>query len=228
MPSDHFCFLFTFDFSSFHERKNPQGVVRAFEKAFPAGSEAVALVIKTVNAEAEPLAWKQLSSRCAFDKRITLLNESFTRSKMDALFERADAYVSLHRAEGFGRGLAEALLRGKPVIATAYSGSEEICRANTAYLVDFELVPIAPGEYLDDAVGLLWAEPNVDSAAKAMREVVQHPAKARARAQRGRKLVQQQYSVQAIGEQLDGYLQALLGRSGGKGGKKKLPKSAAR
>ena len=211
VPNNHFCFLFTFDFSSFHERKNPQGVVKAFERAFPAGSEAVALVIKTVNAEAAPLAWKQLSSRCAANKRITLLNESFTRSKMDALFERADAYVSLHRAEGFGRGLAEALLRGKPVIATAYSGSEEICRANTAYLVDFELVPIAPGEYLDDAVGLLWAEPNIDSAARAMREVVQHQAKAKARAQRGRKLVQQQYSVQAIGEQLDDYLQALLG-----------------
>jgi len=215
VADEDFCFLVSFDFKSFHERKNPLGAVAAFQRAFPSGTEPVALVIKTLNAEAAPLAWQQLAKRCAPDRRITLLNQAYTRAGMDALFARADAYVSLHRAEGFGRGLAEALLRSTPVIATAYSGSDEICRANTAYLVDYRLKPIEPGEYVDDAVGLMWAEPDIDSAARAMREVLRHQDQAKVRARRGRALVQQQYSVPAIGKLADRYLRALFERGSG-------------
>lgn len=210
LPEGHFCFLFSFDFGSFHERKNPQGVVKAFLKAFPSLDEEVVLVIKAVQADLEPLAWHQLVACCKNDPRITLVNDSFTRGRMDALFERADAYVSLHRAEGFGRGMAEALLRGMPVIATDYSGSEEICRPSTAYLVDYELIPIREGEYVDEAVSFLWAEPNLESAAMAMQQVFKNPKQAIQRARKGKALVQKEYSVQAIGQMAQGYLQDLL------------------
>ncbi len=83
-----------------------------------------------------------------------------------------DCYVSLHRAEGFGFGMLEAMQLGRPVIATAYSGNMEFCTPDNCYLVDYDLVAVERGEYPGVERGSVWADPKIASAAAAMREAL--------------------------------------------------------
>ena len=107
-----------------------------------------------------------------------------TRDDTLALLDLADCYASLHRAEGLGLGLAESMLMGKPVVATNYSGNLDFMTADTAYLVDYDLVPVGPGvdPYPEDAV---WAEARIDHAASLMRRIYDDPDAARATGRRG-------------------------------------------
>jgi glycosyltransferase involved in cell wall biosynthesis len=116
-----------------------------------------------------------------------------------ALFACCDSFVSLHRSEGFGRGLAEAMLLGKPVIATGYSGNMDFTTADTACLVDYRLIPVGPHEY-PHAEGQQWADPDLDQAARYMRRLVEEPAFGAALAERGRRLVEAQHGVKPVGE----------------------------
>ena len=122
-----FVFFFSFDFRSFAVRKNPEAVVRAFLEAFPAGNEPVQLLIKTIGGDVREEALNKLLSLCEPDGRIVVVDGELSREELEGLFHRANVYISLHRAEGFGRGIAEAMLAGKPVIVTDYSGSNEFC-----------------------------------------------------------------------------------------------------
>ncbi len=123
LPEGRYLFLAFFDFTSFVARKNPFGAIRAFLTAFPARSaERVGLVIKANGASARPSEARAfLASPELRDPRIVVINESLDRRSLIGLIERCDCFVSLHRSEGFGRGIAEALLLGKPVIVTGYS-----------------------------------------------------------------------------------------------------------
>lgn len=173
-----FRFLFAFDYLSVFERKNPLAVIRAFERAFPTPSEAV-LIIKALNAERDPTARERLWAAAARPD-IHLIERRLTRAERDGLLNGADCYVSLHRAEGFGYTLAEAMWLGKPVIATGYSGNLDFMTAENSYLVDYGLVPIGSGNdpYPPDGV---WAEPDVEHAARLMRQVFEHRDEAHTR-----------------------------------------------
>jgi glycosyltransferase involved in cell wall biosynthesis len=104
-------------------------------------------MIKTINAESHPREWQELRNLTGDDRRIILRDCQYTREEMSQLIGLCDCYVSLHRSEGFGRGPAEAMLQGKPVIATKYSGNTDFMNADTSFLVDYRLVPVAEGEY---------------------------------------------------------------------------------
>jgi glycosyltransferase involved in cell wall biosynthesis len=173
-----FCFLFAFDFLSVFERKNPLAVIRAFKRAFPDPSEAT-LVIKSLNSHRDPSAHAQLVA-AAQRTDIHLIDRRLTRSERDGLMNAADCYVSLHRAEGFGYTLAEAMWLAKPVIATGYSGNLDFMTADNSYAIDYRLVPIGSGHAPYPADGV-WAEPDVDHAARIMRHVFEHRDEAQAR-----------------------------------------------
>lgn len=165
---DGFCFLFAFDYLSVFERKNPLALIRAFKRAFPNPSEA-RLVIKILNSHHDPSAHAELVAAAARPD-IHLIETRLSRAARDGLLNAANCYVSLHRAEGFGYTLAEAMWLGKPVIATGYSGNLDFMTAENSYLVDYRLVPIGSGNgpYPPDGV---WAEPDVEHAARLMRQV---------------------------------------------------------
>ena len=133
------------------ERKNPLGLIRAFRAAFPAGEQSL-LAIKVSRASANPHA---LGPRCGpprpGDPRVKLIDAVLPRADLDAMLAACDCYVSLHRAEGLGLAMAEAMLRGKPVIATNYSGNLDFMTADTAHLVRYKLVPVGPGHPPYDA-----------------------------------------------------------------------------
>jgi glycosyltransferase involved in cell wall biosynthesis len=175
LDEDAFVFLNSFDFNSFLTRKNPLAAIDAFRRAFADGHENVRLLIKTGNGHRHPEKLRELLNAVADDRRILVRDEVIDRADLQALQRCIDAYVSLHRAEGFGLGLAECMRMGKPVIATAWSGNMEFMTPENSCLVDYTLVSVGEGEYLHWA-GQRWAEADVDQAAAYMRRLVEDPA----------------------------------------------------
>jgi len=158
----------------------------------------VGLVLKTMNARPEDPRWQRLLAEAAADRRVAVLAETLDRGEALGLFAACDAYVSPHRAEGFGRTLAEAMLLGRPVIATAHSGNADFLTPDTGFPVAYRLVPVGPGEY-PFGEGLLWAEPDLESLAANMRLTVDQPGLARRRAQAGRDLIAARHDPRIVG-----------------------------
>src|SRR5262249_46259940 len=124
-----------------------------------------------------------------------------SREEVYALLNACDCYVSLHRSEGFGLTMAEAMLLGKPVIATGYSGNLDFMTPTNSLLVGYDRVPITR-ELPIYRKGPVWAEPSVDEAARAMRWVYEHPAAARALGLRARADVSRLLSLQTAGQRM--------------------------
>jgi len=197
-----FVFLATFDSFSFVGRKNPLAVIQAFQAAFPSKRD-VTLLIKTQNRFKvddvyQQRLWAQISTYCAQDARLILFNETLSYAELLNLKALCDCYVSLHRSEGWGFGMLEAMQLGLPVIATGYSGNMEFCNAETCYLVDFDLFEPRPEEYIFVERGSQWAEPRIESAVECMRSVLADRTKAKAIAKYGQDFVESRYSVPAI------------------------------
>lgn len=175
LAEGRFLFLFSFDFSSYSARKNPVAVIQAFRRAFPSAREDVGLVIKSHGALGHPEKLRELHASIEGDARIRLIDRRMTRNEVLGLQSVCDAFVSLHRSEGLGLGLAECMAQGKAVIGTAYSGNLEFMNEDNSCLVDFRMVPVRPGEYLYDQPGMTWAEPDIDHAAWQMRRLADDP-----------------------------------------------------
>jgi glycosyltransferase involved in cell wall biosynthesis len=197
LPRDRFAFLFSFNFSSAFERKNPLGLIEAFERAFDPTDGAL-LVLKALNGKAWPRQRVALEAAVAGRSDIALIDRPLSSEMYRGLVAACDAYISLHRAEGFGLTIAEAMALGKPAIATAYSGNLEFMTDENSYLVPYTLVPIPPGvsPYPD---GAHWADPDLDAAAATMRAVLDDAEAGHARGERGRDDVRAHHGVKRAG-----------------------------
>ena len=178
LPADEFVFLFSFDFNSFIARKNPEAVIAAFRRAFADGTRGVRLLIKSTNGERCRDRLDALQSDVADDPRIEVRDAFLTREEMFGLQNVADCYVSLHRSEGYGLGMAESMYLGKPVIATRYSGNLDFMDDDNSLLVDFSMIPLRYGDY-PYWKGQSWADADVGHAASLMRRVFDDRAYAR-------------------------------------------------
>ena len=165
---DHFVFLFMFDMLSEFDRKNPLAVVRAFRAAF-SRIDAATLVIKVSRGSADLINMDRLRTAAA-DHNIVIIDESVSRAAAFGYLQMCDCFVSLHRSEGFGLGMAEAMLLGKPVIATGYSGNLDFMHTGNSLLVDYTMTEIAADGPIYKK-GNRWAEPSVEHAATLMRRV---------------------------------------------------------
>jgi glycosyltransferase involved in cell wall biosynthesis len=184
LPNDALVFLFTFDVSSQIERKNPMGTIAAFRAAFGARQDVV-LVLKFTNAEYDPSGVRQLY-RAVEGINAVMLEGYMTREELAELVAVADCYVSLHRSEGFGLGIAEAMAIGKPVIATNYSGPADFMTAENSYPVNYRMTPI-PRDYGPYLEGFSWAEPDLEHASLLMRQVADDRGDAAARGRQAAK-----------------------------------------
>jgi glycosyltransferase involved in cell wall biosynthesis len=173
LPEKIFLFLYIFDFNSSVARKNPMAAVKAFKQAFEPADSSVGLVLKTMYTKSNNPEWQAFLKECQTDKRIQLITETLDRPEVLGLITACDAYVSLHRAEGYGRTIAEAMLLGKPVIATNYSGNIDFMRFNGCFLVDFKLVPVKTEEYewINTEDGALWASVDIENASNLMKKI---------------------------------------------------------
>jgi glycosyltransferase involved in cell wall biosynthesis len=171
LPARKFLYLFIFDFNSHLARKNPMAAIEAFKQAFLASDKEVNLVLKVMNAKESDPSWKAFLKVCETDDRIWLITETLDREDVLALINVCDVYMSLHRAEGFGRTLAEAMLYGKPVVATGYSGNADFMHPDYSFAVDYKTVPVEQGAYpfVEQQDSAVWAEPSISDAAMKLR-----------------------------------------------------------
>ena len=191
---DCYLFLFMFDFLSVTERKNPLGLLKAFSKAFRPG-EGPVLVIKVINSERRIYDLERLRDAIKARPDVVILDRRMSLEEKIALVDSCDCYVSLHRSEGFGLTMAEAMAAGKPVIATGYSGNLEFMTSENSLLVPYSLVPVPEGcdPY---PKGALWAEPDTEVAADFMRRVYEEPLLAAEIGTRAKTDVQRLHSVE--------------------------------
>ncbi|MGQ9371117.1 glycosyltransferase [Azospirillum sp. ST 5-10] len=196
LPDDAFVFAFLFDELSDFERKNPLGVVAAFRRAFPVADGRTLLLIKARTLS--PAGRARLEAAIDGHPSILLRVGDAPRAEALAIIAQCDAYVSLHRAEGFGLTVAEAMAFGKPVIATAGSGVEDFLSDDCAFPVPGRAVTLdAPVGYYP--AGTVWTEPDLDEAAQLMRAVCYGRGLARARARRAAERVRDRLSADAVG-----------------------------
>ena len=189
-----FVFLFNFHMNSVMERKNPLGLIRAFKLAFRP-DEPVCLVLKTMFGHHHPAQMDALRA-AAHGCNVQIIDEVYDAEEVLSLTDVCDAYVSLHRSEGLGLTMAEAMLMGKPVIATNYSGNVDFMTPSNSVLVPFELVKLGRQLPPYDA-DLMWAEPSIEHAAASMRRVVDEPAWARELGARAKASAEIELSVDA-------------------------------
>ena len=197
LPADGFLFLYVHDYHSVAARKNPLGLIDAFAHAFAPGSGAK-LVVKSINADTRPEEHERVVLAAAGHEDIALIDGYVSASEKNAMIAACDCYVSLHRSEGFGLTVAEAMLLGKPVIATRYGGTLEFTTDENAYLVRWDPVTVGEGAYPYPA-DAVWAEPDLDHAAALMGHVFSEPQEARERGQLARRDVLEQHSPALAG-----------------------------
>ncbi len=193
LPENATVFLFVFDFFSTIERKNPLGLIEAYKRAFPEPVDTF-LYLKSINGEHSRDELARVRSAAESRRDIVVSDEYVDHDRLTALTAQCDCYVSLHRSEGFGLTIAEAMAYGKPAIATGYSGNLAFMDAESSFLVPYSLTSLDReiGPY---PAGTVWAEPNLDEAARLMQLVVENPKQARERGSRGRKAVESKQSL---------------------------------
>ncbi len=214
LPEDILLFTFTFHMASIMERKNPLGLIAAFIRAF-GKDDTVGLVLKTSFGHMYP---EQLAELRAAGEgyNVIIIDAVYTQGEVLALMDACDCYVSLHRSEGYGLTMAEAMLLGKPVIATAYSGNLDFMSEETSLLVRYDLVTL-DRDYPPYKAGTHWAHASIDHAAECMRRVRDDPAWARAMGAKAKADLQARMALETSGHKIRERLKEIANRRNERG-----------
>src|SRR3954464_12042834 len=193
LADDAYVFAFVFDFFSTIERKNPLGLIEAFTRAFPEPGRPL-LYLKTINGERSRDELARVRAAAAGRPDVRIEDGYVAGDRLAAMTQHCDCYVSLHRSEGFGLTIAEAMALGKPVIATAYSGNLAFMDEESSFLVPYSLTALrqAVGPH---PAGTVWADPDLDEAARLMRSAFDDPEAARERGLRGHEAIRERQSL---------------------------------
>lgn len=172
-PADQpFTIVSSFNVASGFVRKNPVALVEAFKLAFPNNAPARLRVLAT-NTEHYPEGKAALLAAVGGDPRIELCMQSLSREEYWRWYGAPDLFASLHRAEGFGLGIAESMCRGVAVLATDWSANSEFVDAESGFPVNYTLTPVSDPQLRYEAPGSLWAEPDIGHAAELMRRAAE-------------------------------------------------------
>lgn len=169
IPQDRFVFLTSFDYLSYPKRKNPESAIKAYLSAFQE-NDGASLIVKSINSNQDPEYGAGLRTLASNRTDIVFIDQYFSSAENLALIELADCVVSLHRSEGFGLNLADAMALGTPVISTNYGGNLDFMSDQSTALVDYDLQEVGEGNGIYGAKSL-WAEPSVSHAASLMIKV---------------------------------------------------------
>jgi len=175
LPQDAFMALSLFDASSSLARKNPLAAIVAHRAAFGDRGDRL-LVIKTHATAAAGAAWREVAAAAATAPNVRVIDALWDRPRVAALVAAADVFLSLHRSEGFGLGIAEAMRAGVPAVVTGWSGNMDFFDPKAGIAVPFDLVPARDAQHTYDLPGTVWAEARVPAAADALRLLADDPA----------------------------------------------------
>jgi glycosyltransferase involved in cell wall biosynthesis len=166
--------LFVFDVKSSLARKNPWGAIEVFQRAFPKGiNDNVQLVIKALRPSTTNREWETLQKKAEADPTLKVIDAELSRSELLSLMGACDVFLSLHRSEGFGRGIAEAAILGLQVVCSSWGGNTDFCKGEPFHLVPCDRIKIERGIYAH-AEGHDWGEPDLADAARQLRESIRH------------------------------------------------------
>lgn len=187
LDESDFIFLTMFDLDSYIARKNPLATLRAFRDAFAALRESrPRMIVKFHGAISRPHPdFVEMMREARSIPGVTLIDEVYDRAAVRRLQAAADAFVSLHRAEGFGLNIAESMALRKAVIATGFSGNLDFMNERNSLLVPWTMVGVGRGDYPNGA-GQWWAEPDHEAAVAALRTVYDDPTAARKKGEQAR------------------------------------------
>lgn len=199
IPQDAFVAFYNFDLRSCIERKNPLAAIEAFAKAFPVEPNTM-IVFKISGQELHPDRKQRLMDKAqavGLNDRLRLVSEYLSREEIFQLTGSADVYLSLHRGEGLGLGMLEAMSVGVPVIATAYGGNMDFTKETTAFLVPFTMVKPETdfGMY---ARVVEWPDPVLEVASRYLRDLYEHPEVGRAKAKTAQTFIENYYSLESF------------------------------
>ena len=207
---DDFVVFFNFDYASSYFRKNPEGILYAFSKALK-DKPNTRIVFKTMRAKAcitMSARLHSLSAKMGLSSRLTTIDDFIPQEDLVNLTNACDVYMSLHRGEGFGLGIAEAMSLGKPVIITDYSSTTEFCNKYNSIPIPYKLIPTRRDQ-LDVAEYhhvSKWAEPDIDSAAAALTELYNNPSKRETLGRRAKDFIEQYFSPDNFKRSIDIFL----------------------
>lgn len=209
LPAEAFLFLTVFDLNSYAERKNPQGALRAFRESGLAAKGAH-LVVKVQNSDLNPGEFAALQDAAAEQPGILLLDRTFSREDIYALQAACDAFVSLHRAEGYGLAVAECMHLGKPVVSTDWSATAEYVTPENGCPVRCRVVALerSHGPY---SKGQTWAEPDTSHAAEWMRLLFLDRALGARLGRAARETIAGRFAPSVIGARYRTRLEAIAG-----------------
>lgn len=216
LPEDAFLFLSMYDVKSYQERKNPKAVVEAFKAAFRPDDASVGLVLKVNSYRSGTAELRALDSLIEDYQNIYLITDTISRNDINALLNVTDCFVSLHRSEGFGLGLAEAMFLGKPVIGTNWSSNTDFMNISNSCPVDYRLIRVGDdfGPY---KAYQHWADPDVEQAALYMKRLTADKEFYHRIALAGQRNIKENFSPEAIGKLIQQRLQYIeLWKFGGR------------
>ena len=205
-----FVVFFNFDFGSSYYRKNPEGAMRAFAKAFQ-DTPGTRLVFKTMRAKTRPdllAKTEALAKELGITEKLTMIHTYIPERDIFGLTNACDVYLSLHRGEGFGITLAEAMAMGKPVVCTNWSSTTEFCKPECSIPIPFKMVPVRP-EQIDHPYYQKvkeWAEPDVDAAAAALKRLYENPELRNDLGRKAAASIKEQFSIANFKKSVEAFL----------------------
>ena len=211
LEEDDFLVLMMFDSNSFASRKNPGAAIDAFREAYGDNPEHVKLVIKINNPKAEDIAFveEHIGAKAGY----LLITERMDKKRLNSLIRLCDVFLSMHRAEGFGLVMAEAMALGTPAVATGWSANTEFMPEAAACPVRYELVPVAGGYQFDDGEQK-WANPDIHHAAEYLRRLRNDPEYYREKAEAGKRYIEQNLSTERCASLIRKRMEEILDRKG--------------
>ncbi len=201
LPGDAMIVLASFNLASSFARKNPLGAIAAFRAAFGDRADRV-LVLKIGKPAHYPADLARIREAAGGAANIRIETRSFPSAERHALTACADIVLSLHRAEGFGLVAAEAMLLGRPVVATGWSGNLEFMDDSSAALVGYRLVPAADPRGVYAVRGAVWAEPDIAEAAARLRDLADDAAARDALGARGQAMARARLGAAPLADAL--------------------------
>ncbi len=210
IAANDFMVFFNFDYTSSYLRKNPEGILRAFAKAL--GDKADAKVVfKTMRAKACRAMSDRLHSlakELGLSSKLITIDDFIPQEDLVNLTNACDVYISMHRGEGFGLGIAEAMSLGKAVIVTDYSSTTEFCNAENSIPIPYKMIPVVPEQLDNDAYEHVsaWADPDIYAAAAALLRLYQDPDFRKELGHRASEYIKTFYSVENFRQSVMSFL----------------------